>query len=93
MCFVLEMLNLKCPGDIQMKVSKQLKSWNWGSAGKQSTCSAGGTRWTPGLGRSSGAGKGCPFQYSSMENSMERGPGRSQSMAFIFTFKQVESIG
>ena len=37
MCFVLEMLNLKCPGDIQMKVSRQLKSWNWGSAGKQST--------------------------------------------------------
>ena len=34
----------------------------------------------PGSGRSSGVGNGNPFQYSSMENSMDEKPGGLQSM-------------
>ena len=33
----------------------------------------------PGSGRSPGVGNGNPLQYSCLENSMERGPGRLQS--------------
>ena len=42
-----------------------------GSAGKESTCSAGDLGSIPGLGRSSGEGKGDPFQYSGLENSID----------------------
>ena len=42
-----------------------------GSAGKESACSAGGQDLIPGLGRSSGEGKGYPLQYSGLENSMD----------------------
>ena len=42
-----------------------------GSAGKESTSSAGVLGWIPGLGRSPGEGKGYPFHYSSLENSMD----------------------
>ena len=41
------------------------------SAGKESTCSAGDLGSVPGLGRSSGEGKGYPLQYSGLENSMD----------------------
>ena len=34
----------------------------------------------PGLGSSPGVGNGNPLQYSCLENSMDRGPGRLQSM-------------
>ena len=34
----------------------------------------------PGSGRSPGVGNGNPLQYSCLENSMERGPGRLQFM-------------
>ena len=42
-----------------------------GSAGKESTCSAGDLGSIPGLGRSPGEGKGYPLQYSGLENSMD----------------------
>ena len=45
----------------------------YGSAGKESTCNAGDMGSIPGLGRSSGEGKGYPLQYSGLENSMDRG--------------------
>ena len=41
-----------------------------GSAGKESACNVGDLGSTPGLGRSPGEGKGYPFQYSDLENSM-----------------------
>ena len=44
------------------------------SVGKESTCNVGDTGdegLIPGLGRSSGEGKGYPFQYSGLENSMD----------------------
>ena len=42
-----------------------------GSAGKESACNAGDLSSIPGLGRSPGEGKGYPFQYSGLENSMD----------------------
>ena len=42
-----------------------------GSAGKESACNAGDLSLIPGLGRSTGEGKGYPLQYSGLENSMD----------------------
>ena len=43
------------------------------SDGKESACNAGGPGSIPGLGRSPGEENGYPFQYSCLENSMDRG--------------------
>ena len=42
-----------------------------GSAGKEFACNAGDLDSILGLGRSPGEEKGCPLQYSSLENSMD----------------------
>ena len=42
-----------------------------GSDGKASAYNAGDSGSIPGLGRSPGEGKGYPFQYSGLENSMD----------------------
>ena len=42
-----------------------------GSDGKESACNAGDAGSIPGLGRSSGKGKGYPLQYSGLEKSMD----------------------
>ena len=42
-----------------------------GSAGKESACNVGDLGSIPRLGRSPGEGKGYPFQYSGLENSMD----------------------
>ena len=42
-----------------------------GPAGKESTSSAGDLGSIPGLGRCPGEGKGCPLQYSGLENSTD----------------------
>ena len=42
-----------------------------GSAGKESAHNVGDLDSIPGLGRSSGEGKGCLLQYSVLENSMD----------------------
>ena len=44
-----------------------------GLDGKESTCNAGDPDLIPGLGRSPGVGNGNPFQYSCLENSMDKG--------------------
>ena len=43
-----------------------------GSEGKASACNVGDLGSIPGLGRSSGEGKGNPLQYSGLENLMDR---------------------
>ena len=48
-------------------------SFPGGSDGKESACSAGDPGLIPGLGRSSGEGRGNPLQYSCLENCMDRG--------------------
>ena len=42
-----------------------------GSTGKEFVCNAGDLGLIPWLGRSPGEGKGCPFQYSGLENSRD----------------------
>ena len=49
-----------------------LKGFPCGSAGKESTYNAGDLGSIPGLGRNPGEGKGCPPQYSGLENSMDK---------------------
>ena len=44
-----------------------------GSNGKESACNAGDLGLIPGLGRLLGGGHDNPFQYSCLENSMDRG--------------------
>ena len=44
-----------------------------GSYSKEPAYNAGDLGSIPGLGRSPGEGNGCPLQYSSQENSMDRG--------------------
>ena len=42
------------------------------SVDKESTCNAGDPGSIPGSGRSPGEGKGCPLQYSGLENAIDR---------------------
>ena len=49
----------------------------WWLRGKESACNAGKLRSIPGLGKSSGEGKGYPLQYSCLENPMDRGAWRA----------------
>ena len=46
-------------------------SFSCGSAGKEPACNAGDLGSIPGLGKSSGEGKGYPLQYSGLENAMD----------------------
>ena len=48
-----------------------------GSDGKESACNVGDLGSIPGSGRSPGGGRGNPFQYSCLENSMDRGAWRA----------------
>ena len=51
-----------------------------GSAGRESACNTGDLDLIPGLGRAPEEGKGCPLQYSGLENSMDYSPwGRKES--------------
>ena len=52
-----------------------------GSSGKESACNVGDLGLIPGLGRSPGKGKGYPLQYSSLENSMDRGAWQATVLA------------
>ena len=51
-----------------------------GSDSKLSACNAGDPGSIPGSGGSPGEGNGNPLQYSGLENSMDGGAGRLQSM-------------
>ena len=53
-----------------------------GSAGKESACNTGDKDSIPGLERSPGEGRGCPLQYSDLENSVDcivHGVAKSQT--------------
>ena len=56
---------------VQQQQFFSTKGFPDGSAGKESAHNVRGLGSIPGLGRSPGKGKGCPFQYSSLENSMD----------------------
>ena len=62
-----------------------------GSDGKEYSCGAGDPDLIPGLGRSPGAGKGYPVQYSGLENPMDcivHGVAKSRTR-LTFTFIDV----
>ena len=62
-----------------------------GSAGKESACNVRDLGLIPGLGRSSGEGKGYPLQYSGLENSMDcivHGAAKSQTWLSDFNYIQ-----
>ena len=66
-----------------------LLGFPFGSAGKESACNAGDMGLILGLGRSSGEGKGYPFQYSGLENSGDfivHGVAKSQTQLSDFHF-------
>ena len=54
-----------------------MTSFPGGSDGKASACNAGDLGSIPGSGSSPGEGKGNPFQYSCLENPMDRGACRT----------------
>ena len=56
---------------IDLELDKAVLGFPGGSAGKESICNVGDLGSIPGLGRSPGEGKGYPFQYSGVENSMD----------------------
>ena len=57
-----------------------IKGFSHSSVGKQSAYNAGDPGSIPGSGRSLGRGNGNPPQYSYLENPMDRGAWRLQSM-------------
>ena len=71
----------------------------WWLSGKESSCNAGAAGnvgLTPGSGRSPGVGNGNPFQYSCLENPMDRGAwwatvhGVTKSQTQLSTYKHME---
>ena len=56
-----------------IQISRSYRIFPGSSAGKESACNMGDLGSIPGLGRSPGVGNGYPFQYSCLENSMDRG--------------------
>ena len=63
-----------------------------GSAGKESTCSAGDLGLILGLGRAPGEGKGFPLQYSGLGNSTDYTVAKSQmhtTEQFYFIFMKL----
>ena len=65
-----------------------------GSDGKESACNEGDLGLIPGLGRSPGEGKGYPFQYSGLENSMDcivHEVAKSWTLLNDFHFHSVET--
>ena len=66
-----------------------------GSVGKESVCSAGDLGLIPGLKRPPGEGKGCPFQYSVLENPMDytvHGVAKSQTWLGDFHFTSLQML-
>ena len=57
-------------GTFKVYVCSEASQW---LSGKESSCDAGDVGLIPGLERSSGGGHGNPFQYSCLENPMDRG--------------------
>ena len=57
----------------QTRSHSEVRTQHGSSDGKESACSVGTPGSIPGLGRSPGGENGYPFQYSCLENSMDRG--------------------
>ena len=63
--------------------------------GKESACNKGDLGLIPGLGRSSGKGKGYPLQYSGLENSLDcivHGVAKSQTWLSNFHLHSFQKL-
>ena len=67
----------------QKKSNGNSEDFPGGSEVKASAWNAGDQGLIPALGRSLGEGNGNPLQYSCLENPMDGGPGRLQSMGSL----------
>ena len=65
---------------LELKAPDLSQGFSGGSDGKEPACNAGCLASVPGSGRSPGGGHGNPFQYSCLENSMDRGSWQLQSV-------------
>ena len=64
--------SLKCMCLLTVKCQAWIsRGFPCGSAGKEYTCNGGDLRLIPELGWSPGEGKGCPLQYSGLENTVD----------------------
>ena len=59
------------PLEKEMATHSSILSLPLWSAGKENICNVRDLGSIPGLGRAPGEGKGCPLQYSGLENSMD----------------------
>ena len=62
-----------------------------GFDGKESACSAGNPGLTPGLGRSPEVGNVNPYQYSCLENSMDRGAWQATVRGVAMNWTQLNN--
>ena len=67
---IVDYINVGEDSNEKMKVNDFIMGFPYGSAGKESACSAGDLGSIPGLGGSLGEGKDYPLQYSGLQNSM-----------------------
>ena len=63
-----------------------------GSDGKESTCNEEDLGLIPGLGRSPGEGNGYPFQYSYLENPMDRRAWRATVHGVANSWTQLKRL-
>ena len=73
LCFKLDCKivdSLEDPLEKGQAIHSSILGLHYGSADKESTCNVGDLGSIPGLGRSPGEGKGYPFQYSGLKNSI-----------------------
>ena len=76
-------------------LSRFVRGFPCGSAGKESACNVGDLSLIPGLGRSPGEGKGYLLQYSGLENSMDcvaHGVTKSQTRLSDFHFTSLHFL-
>ena len=77
-----------------MKGDRLKRGFPGGSDSKESTCSVGDLGSIPGLGRSSGEGRGYPLQYSGLGNSMDvHGEGKCYSSILAWRIQMTEEPG
>ena len=64
---------IKPKGLLELATKNLVGGFPGGSDGKESACNSGEPGSIPGLSKSPGEGNGNPFQYSGLENSMDKG--------------------
>ena len=97
MCVYVPLSYPAIPQSLTSYYNSAILQWGFpdSSVGMESTCNAGDLGLIPGLGRFPGEGKGCPLQYSGLENSMgciAHGVAESQTQLIKLHFNFHTSI-